>query len=134
MKKKISAMLHSRFKFFQLKCFLSLVKILYFLSVSFYHFVKMLRYMLIEALTNSIIELSGRLVYLVNTLNHARSAFFHSKNRTSSWIFLIVLSNIFFLQKHKKRRFVDPQNDMKTKTILKESCDQKIQTIGEGEE
>ena len=127
-------MLRSRFKFFQLKCFLSFVKILYFLSVSFYHFVKMLRYMLIEALTNSIIELSGRLVHLVNTLNHARSVFFHSKNRAASWVFLIVLSNIFFLQKHKKRRFVDPINDMKTKTILKESCDQKIQTIGEGEE
>jgi hypothetical protein len=70
----------------------------------------------------------------VNTLHHAGSAFFHSKNRAASWVFLIVLSNFFFQQKHKKRCFVDPQNDIETTTILKESCDQKIQTIGEGVE
>ncbi len=105
-----------------------------FISTVFYHFVKIPRYILIEAMTNSIIELIGRYLYLVKTLNHARSVFSPSKNRScTSWVFLIVLSNFFFLQKHKKRSCADTLNDLMITQDLKGTFNKNIQTTGEGE-
>jgi hypothetical protein len=106
-----------------------------FISTAFYHFVKIPRYILIEAMTNSIIELLGRYLYLVKTLNHARSVFSPCKNRScASWVFLIVLSNFFFLQKHKKRSCTDILNDRMTMQDLNGTFNQNILTTGEGEE
>ena len=106
-----------------------------FFLMSFFHFVKMLRYILIEAMTKSIIDIVGRYLYLTNTLNHAKSAFFHGKKKgCTSWVFLLVLSNFFFLQKHKKKHFINPRNVIAIATILNESCDHERKTNGEGEE
>jgi hypothetical protein len=86
-------------------------------------------------MTNSIIELIGRYLYLVKTLNHARSVFSPCKTRScTSWVFLIVLSNFFVQQKHKKRSCADILNDLTTAQDLKGTFNKNIQTIGEGEE
>ncbi|MCX6661842.1 MAG: hypothetical protein NTY91_04760 [Euryarchaeota archaeon] len=72
---------------------------------------------------------------MVNTLNHARAVFSHRKNKgCTSWIFLIVFSSFFFLLKHKKRRFVDPRDDLTGTTAVKEFCDQTTQISGVGDE
>ncbi|HWR27938.1 MAG TPA: hypothetical protein VN377_05840 [Candidatus Thermoplasmatota archaeon] len=71
---------------------------------------------------------------MVNTLSHANSTFFHSKNKAASWVFLIVLSNLFFLQKHRKRSSIDTLEDLMTMQNLKGTFDHSIPTTGEGEE
>ena len=106
-----------------------------FLSWSFYRFVNIARYFLIQGMTNSIIVVKGRLTYLVSLMKYSRSAFFNSqKIDYISYIVIVTLFHLFLLQKGIKRRSADGMTDKDAKQTLKEFRNVETQTTGVAEE
>jgi hypothetical protein len=72
---------------------------------------------------------------LANTSHHAKPAFFQSKNKgCTSGVFLLVLINFFFLQKHKKKYTIDTHKGILQKTTHRKSFDKTIETTGVGDD
>jgi hypothetical protein len=84
---------------------------------------------------NNIIELKGRLTYLLYTTNYNDSAFFASKKICcASCLFIGTLSNLFLLQKERRGPSTSGRNNKAREHILKEFSNVDAQTTGEAEE
>ena len=104
-------------------------------SSSFFHFVNIARYFLIQGMTNSIIVTKGELTSLVYTTKYSQSAFFNrQKIGCLPFIFIEVLSYLFSLHKEKKRRTADGMTDKRTTQTLQELRNVETYTTGVAEE
>ncbi|MCU0850580.1 MAG: hypothetical protein MUC80_04800 [Candidatus Thermoplasmatota archaeon] len=72
---------------------------------------------------------------MTNTPHHTTPVFYHRKNNgCTSWVFFLVLLDIFFVEKHQQRQPMTISHKIQGTTSIKKHDEQPIETTGVGDD